>query len=437
MCNDAIKRLACLEAFPECPLSGSSVSSISYFLPCKLICEQVNKLCPSSPDCSLFPAKDCAAYIPPGYYPLLDVQGPYEPLTGVYSFVLASWFLMTVGWIYLTFFVHPEHSVALCKFATGLPILKLLDVTLGVAFWATCNEWAMCSYWTGVAFENVHLIYETMTVMVFLLVAKGWNITRYRINVEDWRLIVLIISLFYMSLSIILVLENGVLDTVGFWIAIAIIYGIVYYFLFKNVMEQLRKLTIQVSLLEPTMPSTIIGPLLEKHRMYIILLVLIFCSFAIEITCNALIAKTGTLWKTLCVYEVANMLIFLGIGFMFRPREYSPFFFMVPARMNDVRTRAIATIEATDEDCNTEEVELAPLILPEGMISTRANGRRQAAIPNSMVLIRNPDQVVSVGISTMSSQPLITHISPNDEQYPDHERAEGCRRESRPANARR
>lgn len=421
MCSDAIKRLACLEAFPECPLSGSSISSISYFLPCKLICEQMNKLCAYSPDCSRFPAKDCAAYIPPGYYPLLDIQGPYEPLTGVYAFVLACWFLMTVGWIYITFFVHRELAVALCKFSTGLPLLKLLDVVLGVTFWTTCNEWAMCSYWLGVALENVHLIYETMTVMVFLLVAKGWNITRYRIGVEDWRLIVVVISLFYMSLSIILVLENGVLDTVGFWIAIGVIYGIVYYILFKNVLEQLRKLNIQVSLLEPNMPPTIIGPLLEKHRMYVILLFLIFCSFSIEIACNAIIAKTATLWKTLCVYEVSNMLIFLAIGFMFRPREYSPFFFMVPARMNDARTRAIATIEASEEGCDTEEVELAPLILTEGMSSRDGNIRRQAPIPNSMILIRNPDKAVYVGISSITTRSPIVHNSQENGQPADHD----------------
>ena len=236
-------------------------------------------------------------------------------------------------------------------------------------------------------------------LQVFLLVAKGWSITRYRITAEDWRVVIILISLFYMSLSIILVLENNVLDRRGFWIAIAVIYGLMYYFIFVNVMRQLRRLTLQVSLLESSMPSAIVGPLIEKYRMYVALLFLMFCAMSIEIVCNTIIAEKGTLWQTLAVYEVSNVLIFLGIGIIFRPRVYSPFFFMVPARMDDARTRTIATIEATDEDCDAAEVELAPLLIYDEPSS--GSRRRIAPIPSSMILIRNPDKAVSVGISSM------------------------------------
>ena len=61
MCSDAMKRLACVEAFPECPLASTSISGISYFLPCKLMCQQVNALCGDSLDCSPFPANDCSS----------------------------------------------------------------------------------------------------------------------------------------------------------------------------------------------------------------------------------------------------------------------------------------------------------------------------------------------------------------------------------------
>ena len=361
----------------------------------------MNKLCSFSPDCSAFPSKDCAVYLPSSYFALNDSQGPYEPLTAVYAFALAAWILMSATWMYLTFYVHRDTALLLCKFVSGVPLVKVLTLMLGVAFWVTCNAWLMCSYWVGVALMNVHLIYETLTIMVFLLVAKGWTVTEYRISLEDWRLVIILMSLFYMAMSIILVLENDVLSQEGFWVAVALVYGLVYYFVFINVLRQLGKLGKHVSVLEANMPAAIVGPLIEKRRMYVALLLLILCAFAVEVACHAIIAESGTLWKTLCVYEVSNVLIFLGIGLIFRPREHSPFFFMVPARMDDVRTRAIATIQATDDDLDGDEVELAPLIVSEGYSSREGTRRRVSAVPSSMVIIRNPSSSISVGVSAI------------------------------------
>jgi hypothetical protein len=422
MCKDVSKRFACVQAFPECPLVGSSFSSIGYFLPCKLLCQQMNKICLTSISCERFPSKDCDIYLPPNYFALSSDQGPYDPLTAVYAFVLSCWILMTIAWCYTTFFVYADTSVTLCKFVAGVPILKSITVLLGVVFWSTCNSWLMCSYWIGVSFMNIHLIYETIALMVFLLVAKGWSITRLRITIEDWRLVIILICFFYVAMSIILVLENNALNRNGFWIAVGIVYGIMYYFIFANVLKQLRRLSIQVSLLESTMPRPIVGPLLEKYRMYVLLLILIFIALAIEITCHSIIATSGSMWKTMCVYEVSNMLIFLTMGLIFRPREHSPFFFMIPARLDDARTRAIATIEATDNDCDEAEVELAPLILHEGISGHDGSQRRIAAIPQCMIIIRNPDKGVSVGISSQMNRPLIplTAALANEDGNLDH-----------------
>lgn len=221
-------------------------------------------------------------------------------------------------------------------------------------------------------------------------------------------------------MSIILVLENGVLDRAGFWIAVAVIYGSMYYFIFTNVVKQLRKLRTQVALLESSMPVSIVGPLRTKHVMYMVLLGTIFIAFIIEIICHAIIAESGTLWVTLCAYEVSNVCIFVIIGYIFRPTEYSPFFFMVPARMNDARTRAIATIEAADDDYHENEVDLAPLLPPESMSSREGSRRRVASIPSSMILIRTPDKVVSVGVSSIQrpidTAPSRAGVAPNDEE---------------------
>ena len=49
----------------------------------------------------------------------------------------------------------------------------------------------------------------------------------------------------------------------------------------------------------------------------------------------------------LLTYELSNLLILGSIGLVFRPQEYSPFFFMVPARLSDARIRPIPILEGT------------------------------------------------------------------------------------------
>lgn len=83
-CRAAINRLACVTAFPYCGAQGASVSSISYTPPCRLQCEQANRICgptvyntrrAASIDCSSLPeAKNCMMTIPDGRFLLNPEQ---------------------------------------------------------------------------------------------------------------------------------------------------------------------------------------------------------------------------------------------------------------------------------------------------------------------------------------------------------------------------
>lgn len=82
-CRSAIQRLACVAAFPYCQTAGESASSISHTPPCRLQCEQVNRICrpmfkddkPSiSLDCDGYTlSRNCFVHIPPAKF-LLDPQ---------------------------------------------------------------------------------------------------------------------------------------------------------------------------------------------------------------------------------------------------------------------------------------------------------------------------------------------------------------------------
>ena len=52
-------------------------------------------------------------------------------------------------------------------------------------------------------------------MMVFVLIAKGWTITREYFGASEWRGVIVSLSVFYMTNSIILVLQSTVLSVQG------------------------------------------------------------------------------------------------------------------------------------------------------------------------------------------------------------------------------
>jgi hypothetical protein len=62
-------------------------------------------------------------------------------------------------------------------------------------------------------FSSECSVYETGQMLVFLLIAKGWTITRDNFGANEWRGVIIALSAFYMSNSIIIVLQ--VLYSIG------------------------------------------------------------------------------------------------------------------------------------------------------------------------------------------------------------------------------
>lgn len=242
------------------------------------------------------------------------MQGPYDALPGLYGAVLGAWIIITVYWHLAAFVLYKDSSVIICKAVSTIPLVKVVVLILGTSFWSTCNQWKMCSFWLGVSFINTHLVFETGCppdtpppidsmifagmMVCFLLVGKGWSITRDNFSANEWRGIIMSMSAFYMCDSIILVcshllplltltpcqvLDTSVLTMRGFWIANTILYGLMYIYIIWNVQEQLTQISSLVKLLGSDVPAVIAGPLREKRRMYIWLHVLIFISAALEV----------------------------------------------------------------------------------------------------------------------------------------------------------
>jgi hypothetical protein len=114
-------------------------------------------------------------------------------------------------------------------------------------------------------------------MVTFLLLAKGWSITRDNFSPNEWRGLIMSASAFYMCNSIVLVgecvgdccvlytykhavsgmtwccgcgiqvLETSVLSQRGFWIANTILYGLMYLYIVLSIKTQLLSVYYNVS----------------------------------------------------------------------------------------------------------------------------------------------------------------------------------------------
>ncbi|CAM5999352.1 unnamed protein product [Sphagnum balticum] len=360
-CTDALQRYACVTAFPACPIgSNTPESGYAYLPPCELQCLQAQSICQSSFSCSGLPSINCVLKIPSTNFVLSPQQvvigacmnmsshtcmydyaiqlffsdfyshdicykGPYESLGVLYPIIVSLWGSALLLWMYLAFYKYRLSSVALSRYLTVVPFLKSFTLIFATSFWVTCVSQQMCNFSLSVAYTNCQLIYE--------------SVTRQRITIDEWRSVIVFVSCFYMFSSLLVVLETTVLDDEGYWIIVGVLYGSMYLYIFQSLVTEVRKVQSHVKLLHPNMSASLTAPLREKHLMYEIFLVCTFTLFSVEVTAHAMVAEGVPYQNILFLYEISNFLLNAIIGYLFRPREYSPFFFMVPAQASDVRTR--------------------------------------------------------------------------------------------------
>ena len=260
-------------------------------------------------------------------------------MPGLYIAVFILWTIMASVWYYLVNYLYRNRCLMICHGILIVPIMKAIVTLFGLVFWVTCLTWLECSYWLGVTLLNTHLIFETTQYTLFLVIGKGFSVTRSYLEPSEWRGIVAQTSIFYIMNSIILVLQTSVFTNTSYLIAVTILYSFVYMNILKATIETLLKLQKQTLPLTLEMPHNIVKPLIHKYRMYIYFLILVLITIVIEIIAHSILTIDGRIWVVLLVYEISNLLILGTIGYIFRPKEVSPFFFMVPSRLTDVQQR--------------------------------------------------------------------------------------------------
>ena len=77
----------------------------------------------------------------------------------------------------------------------------------------------------GVSLINCQLMYETFSLIGFVLIAKGWCITRPNFHPNEWRTVIILMCSFYLASSSLLLIRRIVLSSIVFWLCTGLLYG--------------------------------------------------------------------------------------------------------------------------------------------------------------------------------------------------------------------
>jgi hypothetical protein len=205
-CIDAVYTLACMQAYPQCPLTDlglsttSKLQAVSYIGACQVHCMLVHRVC-IDPflsqgtnkerqkdlskwlQCEQYPLESCAMHIDPTAYFVIDPQKmPIDGLQTIYTVFLVLWIVITAityrVWMTAERSKLVENLTAFC-----LPFMKNFVMIFALSFWKSCVQ-AVCSRWLLNAMTNTHVVYETLRLLYVLVVLLFFLLPSYFLVIQ-------------------------------------------------------------------------------------------------------------------------------------------------------------------------------------------------------------------------------------------------------------
>ena len=177
-------------------------------------------------------------------------------------------------------------------------------------------------------------------LMGYLLIAKGWTLTRSHLKPDEIRNMLLVYAIFFLASSMIVVLQGSVeTSDTAYWILMGIFYGFVYVYILLSLIRELLTIHATTRHLKNGMAYRFRAPLQQKCFMFDTFFIFVFLSIICEIISFLLVIMTNNFSVILYFYEITVFIIVIIIGVLFRPQEYSPFFFMTYSQADDTNNR--------------------------------------------------------------------------------------------------
>ena len=109
----------------------------------------------------------------------------WQPAAYVYTSVLPFWLAMFAYWVAVVWRYHVADALDLHRMLTWIPAIEVMHCLLSIVHFLACPWRLPIEKIFGATWVIVTILKEPVMLVCLLLVAKGWCITRQRLNSQE------------------------------------------------------------------------------------------------------------------------------------------------------------------------------------------------------------------------------------------------------------
>ncbi|KAK8933912.1 hypothetical protein KSP39_PZI015723 [Platanthera zijinensis] len=325
---------------------------------------------PSSNPASLFHLRSAA------------MDDSYRPLPTLYLVFLAIWCLSTFSWALNTMRNrHFQVSNLQCIMA-AVPLIKAVQLGLSYSFWYSCIKLQVCSLWISFGVYVTGIIFQTASLMSFMLISHGYCIMYERLSVPERRITAALGFGLYLTLV-------GYKAAIPYFTVFGLLnYSVSFYLIFRHISQNLVILREELSSMEDGSVQSIDIALRMKYTMFKKFQGAMQIVAVVEFLVFMNVAEApDNYWLRLLVRECAQFCIYLYIGWTFRALGASTHFSVMRALKStwEMKLPPIYRVEMDAADFN----DVASRSWQFG-VPTSHSSQLKNTIDPLVVLVQNP-----------------------------------------------
>ncbi|XP_076929147.1 uncharacterized protein LOC143593382 [Bidens hawaiensis] len=254
-----------------------------------------------------------------------SINEAYWPLPYLYSFFTSVWIVFGSCWIINTYVNRHFQVNSLQWTLASVPCVKSLQLAFSFLFWYSCFYFQACSLWMSFGVYVTGLLFETASIMSFLLFAHGYCITSERLSVPEHRAMAVLGCVYY------LILVGHRASIPYFSILLMLDYLLIFFVIFNHITQNLSLLREQLNYIEDEDIQEMHDAVYTKYLMFKkfkgAMHIVAIAEISIFINMDS---SAESYWMKLLVREWAHFCIFLYIGWIFRSQDLAPRFSVMP-----------------------------------------------------------------------------------------------------------
>ncbi|XP_068642142.1 uncharacterized protein [Aristolochia californica] len=321
-------------------------------------------------------------------YGLAWLDDSYRPLPFLYLGFLVVWFVSASAWMINTWRNRPFQANNLHWTLSSIPLIKALQLALSFLFWHSCFNRQICSIWMSFGVYVAGVLFQTASLVSFLLISHGYCIVCERLSVPERR------STAGLGCALYLILIGYKAAVPYFTVLLWVNYFVSFYVIFRHISQNLSVLHEQMSFIEDEDIHIMRDAICSKYLMFKkfqgAMQMLVVAQFVIHMNLDS---ATDTHWLTLFVREWVQLCILLYIGWTFRSQEPSPRFSLMP-NVKSERQTAVPPIYSIEMDVN----DFKYLASDEWHIGVQTSFPRENASSPLLIIVQHPRAFSNPGL---------------------------------------